>query len=127
MRSDTFLVRAYGDATNPATDAVEAPPFLSVYFVDIDHFSELDDPLDAAPGERLLLAQALLGQVNPSGHLPLTFYRANDDLLPPTASRGPAKRTSTPMAAASARGKLAPQRQAAGRIAQRQRTRSIWN
>lgn len=41
-----------------ATDAVEAPPFLSVYFVDIDHFSELDDPQDAAPGERLLLKMA---------------------------------------------------------------------
>jgi diguanylate cyclase (GGDEF)-like protein len=39
----------------------DGPPLLSVYFIDIDNFSELDDPHDPGPGEQLLqqLADAL--------------------------------------------------------------------
>ena len=45
VRSDTFLVRAYGDATNPATGAVESQAWCEAV---VQRVPDYVDPVDAA-------------------------------------------------------------------------------
>jgi hypothetical protein len=50
VRSDTFLVRAYGDATNPATGAVEGRAWCEAVVQRVPDYVDAADPPEAAAG-----------------------------------------------------------------------------